>query len=190
MGTLPVFRTENCVAGAPVSHNLINEIQDNIIANNRASFTRTFWPKLINSAAWSEGSISIAAGAPGASTGTGIGGEPRGYYSTASGGARFAIPFEDGDRITGLSIEMRGDGVHGSLLEIDWHPNMANTITGAGTPIGSWNVATHASGFVVNNAGAFTPTVLGAGNMLYVWISASGAGLAFGPVVATFDRLA
>lgn len=34
MGNLPTARTETVVAGAAVSHNLINEIQDNIIANH------------------------------------------------------------------------------------------------------------------------------------------------------------
>lgn len=32
MGNLPVSRTENCVTGAPVNHNLINEIQDVLVA--------------------------------------------------------------------------------------------------------------------------------------------------------------
>lgn len=39
MGNLPVSRTENCVAGAPVNHNLINEIQDNLIGDNHGTKT-------------------------------------------------------------------------------------------------------------------------------------------------------
>lgn len=34
MGNLPVSRTENCVAGAPVNHNLINEIQDMFVGDH------------------------------------------------------------------------------------------------------------------------------------------------------------
>lgn len=153
--------------------------------------SRTFWPTLINSnGAWGEGSIGIGGGAAGSVTTPGIASEPRGYYSRALGGARFGIPFQDGDRIVGFSIEMRGDGTHGSLMQIEWQPNMAASVTGSGTIIGSWTVPTHASGFAVTSAdpSTFVPTSLSAGNQLYVWINATGPGLAFGPVVALFER--
>jgi hypothetical protein len=45
MGNLPSARTENCVAGASVSHNLMNEIQDVIIsehASRAADKTKSF----------------------------------------------------------------------------------------------------------------------------------------------------
>lgn len=39
MGNLPTARTENCVAGAAVSHNLLNEIQDVLVATYNGPIT-------------------------------------------------------------------------------------------------------------------------------------------------------
>lgn len=122
MGNLPIARTENCVAGAPVSHNLINEIQDNIIGNNHGLLTLTFG-----------GPAFVAVSATGLDYSFG---DIRG--SGASFEIRATLPMIVGRRITAVRIHVNDNAtgptkLAASLLSIQGTPTLTNTVAN-GTP--------------------------------------------------------
>lgn len=173
MGNLPGSRTENCVAGAPVNHNLINEIQDNIIAHNRAPFTRSFWPKILHvaSGTWVLGDIGAATFAP---------------YIKSTGAASqvlLEIPCEEGDRITGLSAEVFGNGVANAMFILYYGVGI-----GSESGLSTTNDLARTAAWANLPLAAVTPQVIATRGGLYLFVQAD-ANYQVSKLHATFDRI-
>lgn len=102
-------------------------------------------------------------------------------------GLYLAIPYEDGDRITGLSLDVKGNGVTDASFAVT--TELYNTpLTGASNLAllddidragGSWSVA------VLPN---FTPRVLTGDRFLYLTATHNGGGYSIGTVQMFYDR--
>lgn len=176
---LPTSRDVTLTPADPVPSALLNKLQDQVVGAKRPSFTRTFWPHLLSC---SNGFEEVLYGTRPDILTRAEGVEPLTV-------AYFTIPFESGDRITGFAIETLAEGgTPSSVLNIEHASSMAGSHTP--TLIGTWTV-NHAEAWTLYQVSNFTPTLLGAGDMLLVtWGPSLGqTNLYFGPVRATFDRL-
>lgn len=168
MGNLPAARTITIANGDPVPPDLLNEIQDMIVAANRKPFQRSFYPRFV---------YNNTGGFNGASNG-----QPC-LISSAATIAFFEICYEPGETISALSIDVFGGGGSTLVMHLDYA-----TGPGAGasvlatvasfTPAASWNPVV----FTV------TPQLLAAGGYLHVDVTTSAAGLYLGRATATFSR--
>lgn len=181
MGNLPTARTENCIAGASVSHNLINEIQDNIIGHKRPTFVRTFYPKFTNASGFAAGVNPVNATFP------------LSYNSAgAVANAQFDIEFEDGDRLTNLLYQAAGNGTTDLTFGGIFY---AATMGVAPTQLTSWTDVNRAAAWGTVDIGAIgtgpvlSPQVLSAGASLTVQLVTNAAGYSIGTFWAVFDRL-
>lgn len=174
MGNLPTSRTENCVAGAPLSHNLINEIQDVIIAHSRASWTAPTWPIIrLGAASIIESADPDNAAHP--------------PVRKFSGGATVIaeIPFTQGDRITAFTLELYGDGAVDATLQV-----LYGTRSGGQVQIGTTNNITNVpASWATYAPTVFTPTDLAANGQLSLSLTANAANLYFGYIWPVFERL-
>lgn len=184
MGNLPNSRTITINTGDPIPANLVNEIQDNIIAGNFATRQPRIFP-----GAWSlstpPGTAAECVLAPG----------PLGSLRPAwkiGDGETYAtqIPYDVGDRVTAFSMYVYGDGVVDWQADLWWHPDL-NSASGSvqvATASGTNTAATWANVAF----GSVNPTLLtGAGSLSMTIVFSSGAGvfLHVGYLTPTFDRL-
>lgn len=175
MGNLPTSRTETCVAGAPISHNLINEIQDCIVGAQRKSFSRPRGPRFMVPGTWgtpalvtdSLGKQLIASTSVGATTGF------------------IEIPFDDGDRITALTMQVLGNGSADTLFDVFLGTTAAGLVSIASGGITDTN---RTNTWATLSTLVITPTVLVSGNSLYLQAVPNAAGYSLALVVPTFDR--
>lgn len=173
MGNLPISRTETAIAGAAVSHNLLNELQDNIIAHNRSPWRRSVWPSISSGAA-----NIIEAGNPGG------GGLPPVRKFNAAATAYFEIPYDEGDTITGLSFQGYGDAA------VDVTVDMAYS---SGMGVGQLTLSTQ---LVITNAAAawttytlanFIATLLSTGPLSII-MTTNAANFYVARMLPTFSR--
>lgn len=173
MGNLPTARTETCIAGASVSHNLINEIQDVLIARN--TFSRTFYPPIIVSV---PAGITTGAANPAGAAKAGV------FKFTAAGSTHFGIPFNPGEKITGFSYSAYGDGV----TDVDGLVAYCSDITTDAIILASWTDTNRAAAWGAPAIGTFTPQVLAAGGILFAVLTVSTFSTAYyaSPFSASF----
>lgn len=156
MGNLPTSRTETCIPGAPVSPNLINEIQDNIIAGSRGVFKRAFTPSFW----WEQTPGLFGANPSGNNPANAIFSPCFRATSAITGSVAFRIPFEPGETITGLSIPIIGNSSATFNMTIEYYSSMSvvSTLLCSATlsPPASWT----------SFAPTFTQQLLGPGAFL------------------------
>jgi len=173
MGNLPTSRTETLVAGAPISHNLLNEIQDVIVGGLRAAWKRSVWPMISSGAA----NVTEAANPAGGSL-------PPVRKFSAAGGIYLEIPYDEGDTVSSLSFQGYGDGAVDVTVDM---------VYGSGYSVAQLTLS---SQLVITNAPAtwtayslasFVPTLLSAGPLSII-ITANAANFYFGRMLPTFSR--
>lgn len=174
MGNLPTSRTETCITGAPVSPNLINEIEDCIIGTKRAAWKRSVWPNISSGAA-----SVIEAANPGG------GGLPPVRKINAAAGIYLEIPYDEGDTVSSLSFQGYGDGAVDVTVDM---------VYSSGYSVSQLTLSTQ---LVITNAPAtwtayslasFVPTLLSAGPLSII-INTNAANFYFGRMLPTFSRL-
>lgn len=162
---LPTSREITATPAADIPSNVINAIQDAIIGKKFASIPRTFHPTPMPSGAYT------------------LSGE--GYIeSSGVGGARIAIPTEEGDRVTAITFKAFGNGVVDVTYELRLlaNDNVTSTLLGTVTDnnrAAAWGDVTF----------AVAPTIIGAGQSLSFVAAANAAGARLGRIKVTFDRL-
>ena len=104
MGNLPVSRTETCVPGAPVNPNLMNEIQDNIVAGLHAS------RPLVLSASQGNASTGWSFGA------AGIGALPSATCTVAGTVLPVHFPLREGEQVDSVTFRAYGNGTTSTLI--------------------------------------------------------------------------
>lgn len=173
MGNLPTARTETVVSGAAVSHNLLNEIQDVLVARN--TFSRTFYPPIIVSV---PGGIITGAPNPAGSSKAGV------FKLTATGSTHFGIPFNPGEKLVGFSYSAYGDGV----TDVDGLIAYCPDITTDATILASWTDTNRAAAWGAPAIGTLTPQVLAAGGILFAVLTVSTFSTAYyaSPFKASF----
>lgn len=136
--------------------------------------SRRFYPTVIaNDGTWSQ------------TDGFGVPGLVASGVSTT--GLYLALPYDEGDRITGLSIDVKGTG--SGVVSFSVTSELYNTpitsssvlslLEDSNRPGGSWSVAVMPS---------FTPKVLTGHRFLYLGVTHSAGGYAIGTVEMFFDR--
>lgn len=107
MGNLPTSRTENCIPGAPVSHNLMNEIQDNIVGENHGTKT-----------------ISVPINGPRTGAAPGFTGD----FFTISGASPQAAVFQIsgipvGRRMTAVRVRVKDSATGPTTMQVTIYPS-------------------------------------------------------------------
>lgn len=175
MGNLPASRTVTLTPSDSAPSGLLNELQDAVIGAKRTAFVRSFVPVFYF--------CSVGSYVAGAATSGGN------IIQKSSGNTNgtFGIPFEDGDRITGLSFDGYGDG---SVSVIQYSmlygatPGAVSSLKG-NTP----SISPVPASWVNYPIGSVVPTVLTSSSYLYVILHPNASNLEVGMVHATFDRL-
>lgn len=127
MGNLPTSRTETCITGAPVSHNLMNEIQDMIVGDRRPAFSFNSFP-----IAWTTTGV-----APTLVINPQAGGVPVAVWKLPAAATHTArLRFDPGDTLASMLVDVYGDGVADWTMNLTHATNLtaaASTITLAST---------------------------------------------------------
>lgn len=147
----------------------------------KRTWTRTFFPQWIQGlVGWTPAVITVGSATK------------RFWRSNASfTTSSFDVPFEDGDRITGISFEAVGDGAVDSTWTVLWSAALG---TAAETELGSITVTNHPTAATLvtvagpGGTGTFTAKTLAAGDQLTVVATPNALALAVGPMRATFSR--
>lgn len=172
---LPTSRNTNYSPGATaVKAADLNDLQDAIIGSKRKPFVRSFWPKII-----ADGLL-----AAGFTKTSGPGFNP--YIKSAANNSQayIEIPCEEGDRITGLSIEAFGDGAVDCDHTVFYGVGM--NAFGNIAIVTDTNRAAAWGNFVIT---PLTATVIGARGGLFLLSQSNAANYQIGLMHATFDRL-
>jgi hypothetical protein len=158
--------------GSIVPAATILAIEDSIIGHKRPSFVRPFWPKAIHLGGWTT-----------TTTGTTI---PV-ITSSVSGIAWIEIPCEEGDRITGVTVEAFGNGTADTQFNVQY----ATSVSGVNSPtlLAAMVDSNRAAAWGVVALTPFTPQVIGAGGSLLLSCQANATGYLVALGHATFDRL-
>lgn len=131
MGNLPTSRTITLNTGDPIPSNLLNEIQDNIVANRRSSFTKGY---PIDSVYTSAGTASLVDDPL----------SPNGkvWKLTTGNTYLFRVRYENGDVFESAALDVVGDGAG-----VDWVLVVANissahpsSVPLAGSALGPANI--------------------------------------------------
>jgi hypothetical protein len=173
MGLLPNARTTTLVNGDPISPDLLNEIQDNIIGAKRRAFVRRFYPYFFVAGSWT--TQSTAAGSP----------NRPGITTAGVTAGLFAIPYEVGDRLTALTFQGCGNGV----TDVNFSLIYAADYVAATATIGSAVETNRPVAWATVNFSLTSTPVMVDGDTLYVVAAPSASGYTIGQVSATFDRL-
>lgn len=176
MGNLPVSRTVTLIPGDGVPANLLDEIQDSVIGAKRSSWSRPRSPRFTIQGSW--GTPALVTDSLGkvlvASTTTG---SSQGYIE---------IPFDQGDRITGLTLQALGNGTADVIYDVLIGTISGGLVTIAGggiTDTNRTNTWGTISGFTI------TPSILVAGNTLYIQAIPNASGYSIATIIPVFDRL-
>lgn len=174
MGNLPTSRTETCIPGAPVNANLLNEIQDAIVAHSRDAWIRSLWPPISSGAA-----SVIEAANPGG------GGLPPVRKINAAAAVYLELQYDQGDIINGLSLQGYGDGAVDVTVQ---------AVYSSGEGVGQLTLSTTltitnaVAAWTTYSLASFIPTLLASGPLSLI-INTSAANFYFGRVVPLFSRL-
>ena len=104
--------------------------------------------------------------------------------STAATFAFYFVPFEDGDRITGLAFEGYGDGSVDAVVEMAYAPNAHAPLSS----LGSVSINNAPAAWTPYSIPSFTQQTLGSGAVLMGDFKPNAANLAIGPVTVRFTR--
>lgn len=171
MNNLPTSRSITVNTGDPIPPALPNELQDMFPnGGRRSAWKRSFYPHFIYNNAG--GFIGSANGQPC-------------LISSAATIVFFEIPYDIGDRLTALSLDVFGGGGSTLSMHVDYAtaPGVAATVlstVASFTPAAAWNAVVFP---------ALTPQIVADGSYLHFDVTTSAAGLYIGRAVATFDRL-
>lgn len=178
MGLLPAARTTTLVNGDPISPDLINEIEDMIVGNKRATYGRTFYPRFVIVGSWSAVAVIVTAG----------GFAHPGFTSTAGSVLSVVeIPYIVGERITSLDLKVCGNGAADLSADVAYASTYLATDVSISIPtliVDSNRTAAWATFSI-----PVTPTILTAGSSLTLQFFADQAGYTIGHITANFDRL-
>lgn len=166
--SLPSSRDITINSGDPIPSSLLNKLQDCVVGRKKPPYTRSAPSNQLS--IW--GSTPWPLGTSGFTTSAGV-----------LAGDVF-LPVEEGDRITGITVSSFGTGaltVTHNLYKIS--AAMANTLLQSFTDV---NRAAAWGDFVFP---AFTPYVVGAGEVLRLEISVVSAGAKIGNIRYTCDKL-
>jgi hypothetical protein len=183
MGNLPSSRTITLTPSDPVPSSLLNELQDQTIGHKRRTWTRSV---PINFAGGLASAWQLANKSAGGFF------KPMIRSTSSFAGGTLFIPFEDGDRITGVSTETIGDGTVDSTWFVFWSPGataVANTELGSVSFVNHPTTSTTVVVLGPGGSGTFSPQVLSAGDLLWMVIGPSAQDLFISPPQVTFDRL-
>lgn len=176
MGNLPNSRSKTYVDGDPVDPQILDELQDVNIGAKRKPFSRPRGPRFTVQGTWSAPAVVndgltkalVASTSVGASTGF------------------LEIPFDDGDRITGVTFQVCGNGVTDTIFDLFLGTTAGGLISIASGGITDTN---RTNAWATLSTLVVTPTVLTTGNTLYVQAIANASGYSIAQLVPTFDRL-
>jgi hypothetical protein len=172
MGVLPTSRIESHGANSPIKSTTVDAIQDAIIGAKRsAAFPPQEFPKFLTvSGTWNwstAGTLYI--------------------ISAAAAKLLMPAPMSKGDRITGVNIQVFGDGAADAtftLMKSDTVQAITNLCTGTDTNrSAAWATLSLAS------LGAFTTTTLGDREAISLLIDTNAANTRIGNVQWLIDRL-
>lgn len=168
VGILPTGRNTTYGADTPVKSADLNDLQDMVIGKKCGPTVRSSLPLLTSPGTWS-------------------------YYTTdgivvsgvAGNAAYFAVPCEEGDRITGFKVTASGNGVVDCTLEL-----YVTDIGGTDTLLGIV-IDTNHSGVPsqVSLTGPFIPHVIAAGERLKFRALHNAANYFVYAYHTTYDRL-
>lgn len=177
MGNLPSSRTETFTPDSPVLSDVLNEIQDNIIAHNRVPWIRRFTPQLIFGSGGGFVGVVNPAGAN----------KPHVLGNSSTSVSYFAIPFEQDDEFVGFVLDVFGNGNNLGADVLHYA-----SVTSDNTSLGSQIIIAAAASWQQINIQApdFTPVFLNtAANMLRFRVSVVSGGACIGDAFAIFQRL-
>lgn len=181
MGNLPTSRTITINNGDPIPPNLINELQDVIVAGSRSQFRRPFYPTALRTTTTGGGSLTQVANPANA-----------GYAPVCKivGGQLsvfFVIPADVGDRFIDLEFELYGDGVPDPTIIV----NLVNDMHSAPTVISTLNllnVPAAWTSYAASMGSAITNAVVPAGGFFLVSLSTADPNLHYGSMTAVLDH--
>lgn len=177
MGNLPGSRTITINPGDPIPGSIIGELQDQIIGAKRKAWSRPRGPGFTLQGSWAAPSLVTDS----------LGKTLVASVSTAGGVTGYIeIPFDEGDRIIGLSLQVCGNGAANSVFDVWLGTTAAGLVSIAG---GGYVDVARPNTWATLSAITITPTVLAAGNTLYLSANPSAAGYNLAAVIPQFDRL-
>lgn len=177
MGLLPAARTKTYVDGDPVDPAILNELQDNIVSTKRKSFSRPRAPRFVLQGSWAVPSLVTDS----------LGKTLVASVSTAGSVAGYIeIPFDDGDRITGLALQVCGNASADTVFDVFLGTTAAGLVSIASGGITDTN---RTNTWATLSTLVITPTILTAGNTLYLQAIPNAASYNLAAVIPTFDRL-
>jgi hypothetical protein len=165
---LPTSREETFTPASPVSSNTLNAIQDAIIGRKRPSFVRSV-PfaalNIINGWTFTFGGTAY-------------------YESNASGSAYLALPMEVGERVTGIEVDVYGNGAADTTftayyMDAAQVPQQLATLTDTNRSAAWFSLA----------IAAFTAHTMAAKESLVLQIGQNAAGYRLGTFRYTVDLL-
>lgn len=169
----------------------LNDIQDQIIGHRRTAFKRPFFPLSMFK---NSGHAFDQAANPSGSTHSPV-------YISAAGPAQtdyFSMPTELADVVSGMSIEIYGDGAVGGTFGVYVQPGAGGTPVrlgfldtamqlGGPIPSGWTNYTIPRNGDTIS--GTFVPHSIVDGDVMFVKVTANGSGvMTFGWMVPTISR--
>lgn len=164
---LPTSREETVTSAGIVKPATINTLQDCVIGHKKPALVRTFSPHIgmITSGTFTHGSSGA-------------------ITSSAAASVRFCLPVETGDRITGLQVEVFGDGVVDATYEL-FASNSAGVVylVAAATPDNNRPAAWGTLAPVI------APYVMPADKALILGFGINAANYSIGTMRLYYDRL-
>lgn len=174
MTNLPTSRDYTLNPGDPVPSLLLNTLQDMIIGDKRAQYTKRITPR------WIDPGPFVAADNP-----ANISEGHIAWKSTATGTAKMALEFEAADSLIGVSWDAYGTGSPSCDAEVDYKATMA----GARTALYAGTDTARSAAWGTFNLTPFTSQVLATGGVVFISILPSAANYYIGFVSLTLARL-
>ncbi len=172
---LPESRDVTLGTSTKFPPSLGNALQDMIIGSKRKAFPRPFWPKLIGQVGtWTQSGVTVGGGSFSSYIISGAGGTNLGFVD---------VPFEEGDRIIGLTVCVSGNGVANCnfsmfyTVDMVFQSSLTNTQDLARTA--TWTRITI----------PITPQIIAPGGGLILGCQSDAASYRVGLCRAIFDRL-
>lgn len=182
MGNLPNSRTITLTDADPVPPDLINEMQDSIVAGARKQWKRPFYPVAIRTTTTGGGSLAGAANPANATYAPVckiVGGQLSVY---------FEVPSEEGSRLVDFIVELYGDGTNDPGITIAAFNDM-NSASIGGFVMNLTNVPAAWTTYTASVVGVGAPVIVPAGGFITGVLSVIDPNLHFGRMIAVYDRL-
>ncbi len=167
MTTLPVSRDITCGVG-PVPPDLLNTLQDLFVGKCCPPMTKHTLPPDPGAIFWTRTTIGIFY-----------------IHSTAAGDCLIPLEVEEGDRITGMSLKLYGDGA----VDVDYNVMVLADDMVTATSLSSTADVDRAAAWGTLVMPAFVPHVMAAGECLLLYANANAANARIGRISRTYDRL-